>query len=357
MRWFEQAPPEVRGLLSKPIKELGLRLEGSPIERYVSRLYRELARKGLDEFRPLCYLTDEWGCPSGQPVIGIPFYLADPKLAKLEQEMNDLEDERQIMMYLRHEAGHAFNYAHELYKREDWRALFGPFRRPYREDYRPIPFSRRFVRHIEGWYAQKHPDEDFAETFAVWLTPRSNWRKKYAQWGALDKLRYVDRMARALRKAKPARPWGTTDVTVEEMETTVEEFYRKAGEEQSLPAELPLDADLQDIFLDGRRRKKGIRPAADLLREARKALTDKITYWTGVRRPLVKLLVETIEARVRELGLVADSKRDKEHLAEITAYATTLAISLLRPGRRRRDRMSPAGPSLPQEPAPEGGAP
>ena len=25
--------------------------------------------------------------------------------------------------------------------------------------------------HLDPWYAQSHPDEDFAETFAVWLTP------------------------------------------------------------------------------------------------------------------------------------------------------------------------------------------
>ena len=106
---FEKAPPSVREMLGKPIKDLGLKLEGSPIERYVHKLRRELDRKGLRKFRPTCYLTDEWGCPSGQPLIGIPFYLADPNLAELEKEMNDLEDSHEIMMYLRHEAGHAFN--------------------------------------------------------------------------------------------------------------------------------------------------------------------------------------------------------------------------------------------------------
>src|SRR2546428_12812437 len=134
MRAFEAAPPDVLEMLAKPIKELGLKLEGSPLERYVHKLYRELERKGMKRFRPGCYLTDEWGCPSGQPVIGVPFYLADPHLAQLEKEMNDLEDSREIMMYLRHEAGHAFNYAYQLYKTDDWRRLFGPFRRPYRDD-------------------------------------------------------------------------------------------------------------------------------------------------------------------------------------------------------------------------------
>jgi len=182
---FEKAPPEIQEILQKPICELGLKLEGSPLERFVQRLYRELDRKGLKKFRPGCYLTDEWGCPSGEPVIGIPFYLADRKLARLEKDVNDLEDSHQIMMYLRHEAGHAINYAYGLYKTPEWKRLFGPYRRRYRDDYRPVAFSRSFVRHMEGWYAQKHPDEDFAETFAVLRTPGPKWREKCKVWAGI----------------------------------------------------------------------------------------------------------------------------------------------------------------------------
>jgi len=330
---FEKAPPDIQEILTKPIKELGLKLEGSHLERYVQKLYRELEHKGLKKFRPLCYLTDEWGCPSGEPVIGVPFYLANPKLARLEKEMNDLEDEREILMYLRHEAGHAFNYAYELYKTPEWRDLFGPFRRPYRDNYRPIPFSRRFVRHIAGWYAQKHPDEDFAETFAVWLTPRSQWRKKYKGWGALAKLRYVDRMARRLRDAEPLRPKGRADLTVDEMETTVADFYQRALQKHLSPNELALDTDLADIFKISRRRKKDVRPAAKLLEENRKTIVDKVAYWTGVPRPLIKELVESVATRVAEMGLSADTRREKEHLAEITAYTTALAMNYVTRGK------------------------
>jgi len=330
---FETAPPDIQEILKKPIKELGLTLEGSPLERFVQKLYREIDAKGLRKFRPLCYLTDEWGCPSGEPVIGIPFYLANPKLARLEKEMNDLEDAREILMYLRHEAGHAFNYAYELYKTAEWRDLFGPFRRAYRDRYRPVPFSRHHVRHIAGWYAQKHPDEDFAETFAVWLTPRSNWRKRYRGWAAMAKLKYVDRMARKFRSVEPVRPQGRTDVTVEEMETTVADFYRKALEEQSPSIDLPLETDLVDIFKASKRRKRGVRPAADLLKENRKTMIDKITYWTGVQRPVVKSLVEAIGTRVADLKLAVDVRSEKEQLAEMTVYATALAMNYLTRGK------------------------
>ena len=159
--------------------------------------------------------------------------------------MNDIEDARQIMMYMRHEAGHAFNYAYALYKTEEWRNLFGPFRRPYRDNYKPVPFSRQFVRHMEGWYAQKHPDEDFAETFAVWLTPRSNWRKRYKGWGAMKKLLYMDRIGRKLGDVDPVVAHGDTDITVDEMDVTVGEFYQRALDQQVSPGELPLDTDLQ----------------------------------------------------------------------------------------------------------------
>ncbi len=333
MRVFEKAPREVQEILGKPICELGLKLEGSPLGPLVERLYRELEGKGLKKFRPDCYLTDEWGCPSGEPVIGIPFYLADPRLSYLEKEINDLEDRRQVMMYLRHEAGHALNYAYGLYKTPEWKHIFGPYRRRYRDDYRPVAFSRSYVRHMEGWYAQKHPDEDFAETFAVWLTPGSGWRKRYQGWPALEKLRYVDRIAKQLGDAPPLRPRGRKDITADDMETTVQDFYQAVLNDQPSPGDLPLDSDLEDIFKVGRRRKKGVRPAAELLREYRQPLVDKLTYWTGVQRPLVRRLVDSIEARVEQLGLMADIKKEREYLAEITVYATALAMNYITRGK------------------------
>jgi hypothetical protein len=229
---FESLDPEIRGVLGKKVSELGLRVEGSPVEGYVRQLYDDLARRGLKKFQPVCYLTDEWGCPDQQPVLGIPFYLADPKLRKLEKAVDALESDRQVMMYMRHEAGHVFNYAYRLYTTPEWRRLFGPFFRTYRDEYRPVPFSRHFVRHVEGWYAQKHPDEDCAETFAVWLTPRSAWRRRYKGWPAMQKLRYVERVARALADVEPIVMTGDVDITPEDIGVTVEQFYEEAAQER-----------------------------------------------------------------------------------------------------------------------------
>jgi hypothetical protein len=333
VHYFEKTRPEEQEILSRPIRDLGLKLEGSPIERFVQQLYRELDRKGIGKFRPLCYLTDEWGCPSGEPVVGIPFYLANPDLAQLEKQMNDLEDSREIMMYMRHEAGHAFNYAYQLYKTAEWRELFGPFRRAYRDNYRPIPFSRKFVRHMAGWYAQKHPDEDFAETFAVWLTPRSNWRRRYKGWGAMAKLLYMERIAKKFGDLDPLRRRGRTDITVDEMESTVGEFYRLTSLEDIPVQELALDTDLADIFNISKKRRKGVRPAQDFLRQHHKTILDKVAYWSGVQRPLIKRLLEAIETRVAALDLRADTKTEAVQLTEFTVYTTALAMNYLARGK------------------------
>ena len=329
MAGFESAPPDLKPLLSKQISKLGLKLEGSPMEGFVADLYRELGAKGLRRFQPRTYLTDEWGCPSEEPIIGIPFYLADPKLAQLGQHVDDLEDAREIHMYLRHEAGHAFNYAYKLYEAKEWRDLFGSFNRPYRARYRPVPFDRSYVRHIEGWYAQKHPDEDFAETFAVWLTPRSRWRERYRGWPALRKLHYVERTAKRVADLEPIVRLASTDITVEEMNMTVAEFFQNQ-EPTPTPVDVALEHDLRDLFA---RKRKGRYPAGQLVRKHRADLINKIEYWTGVPRPVVRALVDKIVETVETIGVTVIPGSEPTTLVELTTYATTLAMNYLTHGR------------------------
>ena len=327
---FEHAPPEARQLLPVRIRDLGLALESSPVAELVRRLYAELEARGLRHFRPRCYLSDEWGSPTGEPVIGIPFYLGDPRVATLEDALHDVEGEREIMMYLRHEAGHAFNHAYQLDRTDEWRLRFGSVRRPYRDDYPFVPFSRDYVRYIPGWYAQKHPDEDFAETFAVWLDPASRWRKRYADWGAMRKLEYVDNIAHELADTPPPHAIGHTDITTDEMEQTVEEMLREYHvDETAIVADLPLDADLLDIFTPAH---ESTSAAADMLERHRRTIIDKVHYWTGVRRSLVRELVLAIEQRLRDLQLHAS----REQMIELTTYITALSMTFLTGKRRLR---------------------
>ena len=219
-----------QNLLEKRICDFRLRIKGSPIEPLIEQLKDELSAKHV-EFVPHFYLTDSWGCPDKVPVIGIPFYLACNMLGHIEKEQTGcLEDRQMIMQLLRHETGHAINYAFKLWKEQSWKDTFGSFTMPYREVFHPNPWSRRYVRHICSYlyrytYAQKHPDDDFAETFAVWLTPRSGWRQKYRDWPAIQKLRYVDKLMREIRGEKPKCKRGKLLIPLSQMTMSLGEYY------------------------------------------------------------------------------------------------------------------------------------
>jgi hypothetical protein len=219
---------EHQTLLSRKIKELPLKIEATHIEELITRLYNELEAAGIC-FKPKTYLSDDWGCPDRVPVIGIPFYFADPELCSLKAQLTGykVEDDFIIMKLLRHEAGHTFNYAYKLYNKREWRKLFGRFSLPYRENYLVDFLSNGFVHHLPGWYAQRHPDDDFAETFAVWLTPGADWRKEYAGTPALAKLLYVDKAAAEYGKKSPIVKGGKLDKPVEKMGMTLGEWYTR----------------------------------------------------------------------------------------------------------------------------------
>ena len=318
MTWHE----ERERLLGSRISELGLRIEGSELEPLIEQLHRELDAAGFT-FKPPIYLSDEWGCPEGVPVIGVPFYLAHPQLSQLEREIaENLETTAESLMYLRHEAGHAYNYAYRLYEEEEWHRVFGPYSRPYIEDYKPNPFSRDYVRHIAGWYAQKHPDEDFAETFAVWLTPGSNWREEYAASGALAKLEYVERVAARIAALPPKVRPSYRDLPVEEMTYTVSAHYERRGDDR---IQVPrwFDGDLKQLFDD---EGEG---AAPMLRAKRLDVIGEVAYWTGVQPAVVRSLVDHLIERVTALDLRFAAADQPRYLVSFTSMVTTLALNYL----------------------------
>jgi len=192
-------------LLKVRLKDLHVAIEGTWLEEQMDLLQEELDGRGL-EVRPHAWISDEWFSPSTSPGIAIPFYLAHPRLMRLERKMI-LEVEggnaRDCLRILRHEAGHVVQYAFGLHRRKKWQELFGPSSQRYPKYYRPNPASKHFVQHLRLWYAQAHPDEDFAETFAVWLKPRADWRERYADWPALKKLEYVDELMTEIAGEKP----------------------------------------------------------------------------------------------------------------------------------------------------------
>ena len=317
---------ERRSLLDRRISELGLSIKGSLVEKYVQRLYAELDEKGL-QFHPPVYLSDEWGCPDGTPIIGVPFYLADQRLARIEEELAvEVESEVDTMRFLRHEAGHAFNYAYRLYDRADWRQIFGPYSRPYRDRFRADPFSRQYVRHILGWYAQKHPDEDFAETFAVWLTPGRDWRSEYTGWPALTKLEYVDRVMRELGDEMPSVPGPEEDdLPVESMKYTLAEHYRSLDEPLPLDDERHFDGDLRTLFASVDESPNG-EPAAEFMRRHRREIVSRIAYWTGESTISVRAFVDYLIQRAASIALHVRGL-DASTLIELTAFGTAVMMN------------------------------
>src|SRR5580692_3018989 len=227
VRTWARLPDEQ--LLAMRFCDLKLSIERSPLARHVRRLYAELARRGIS-VRPHVWLSEEWFSPDGVPGIAIPFYLAHPRLERLERRiMREAEggNSRLLMRILRHEAGHALDNAYRLRRRRRWREVFGPASRPYPARYRARAGSRRYVHHLGEWYAQAHPTEDFAETFAVWLTPKSGWRRDYADWPALHKLKAVDELVASVRERRaPVR----NRIRIEPLEQdtrTLAAHYRK----------------------------------------------------------------------------------------------------------------------------------
>lgn len=335
---FKEAQPaqpaagadEKQNLLSKRINELPLKIQGTRLEALINKLYFELEEKGLD-FKPKCYLSDEWGCPHGIPVIGIPFYLADPNLSKLEGELTgvEAESEEEIMMFLRHETGHAFNYAYKLYRKSEWRSIFGLFSTPYRENYKPTPFDPKFVRHLPGWYGQKHPDEDFAETFAVWLTPASNWAEKYEDTPALAKLMYISRLAKKYGHKAPVVTEVTLDAPLEELSETLKDWYETyENDEEEVKLPKVLNEDLHMLFAQFMKNPPGW-PAFTFIKKNMHKVSQKVNAWTGIEKETVDTLIYAIAKKCHELNLSVDEGKNEEFFIAFTAFITTLVMNYL----------------------------
>ena len=240
------------------------------------------------------------------------------------------------MMLLRHEAGHGVNYAYRLYKDPEWVDVFGRFSRPYRDTFQPNPFSRHFVRHIVHHqygrtYAQKHPDEDFAETFAVWLTPRSSWRRRYHNWPAIRKLHYVHRLMRSLQGKEPLCTEGRLYMPVEEMRMPLAEHYGQRAERYREAAQGYVDDKLHEVFPAVRGRD--LLSAGALLRKHRRELLLRVSRWSSLDEREVETILAKLEDRADALDLEYRKGQALIKVLDVTALATALAMDFAYMGR------------------------
>ena len=309
-------------LLSLRFCDLKLTIHGTELQDAIERLYGELAMRGI-RFRPHCWLSQEWFSPDGIPGIAIPFYLAHRRLTAIERRfMREVEggNRNWLMRILRHEAGHAIDSAFRLRRRGAWRAVFGPASLPYPETYRPRPGSRRFVQHLGAWYAQAHPTEDFAETFAVWLKPRSTWRREYVGWPAYAKLEFIDALAVEIGRATAPVCDRSTIEEVTHDTRTLREHYEHKLAYYRMPRRSGADELLLKMFIAAPRDRS--RPkAATVLREMRNSLRQQIVRSGAFSEYLVHQVLRLMIERCDSLNLyVRGTRRElKPHLLWVIA--------------------------------------
>jgi hypothetical protein len=329
-------------LLATPIHQLDLKIEGTIFGQAIPVVREELRRSGITKLEPVFYISTGYGCIAGQPLIALGFYDFHPLLKELNQEFRGWRySDADIFDLLRHECGHAFCYSYKLYRRRDFRDLFdvqGNFFNTYpeKDKFTYNPWSRDYVNPNGDHYAQKHPDEDFAETFTVWLTPRSGWRSSYKRYPlALRKLRYADKMVKDLGN-KPIDVEVNTHWMLEpyeSMKMTVAQFMHAKPNRYYSKSTGYVDPDLKDIF-----RKQPRSPTrhtlfrdyarADVfLKEQKQSLLTRIAYWVGVDTVVVADLLEKLISRARALNLWLDRAAEQKKLVEITTYVSVLCTN------------------------------
>ena len=315
--------------------DLDLHIEGSELEPRLQRLRDELTDRGF-VFRPHFWLSTHWFTPDGTPGIAIPFYLAHPRLKQLERtQMLEVEGgtEPWCMRILRHEVGHTLDNVYRLHFRKRYRELFGSWSVPYPEFYRPKPYSKSYVLHLDMWYAQAHPAEDFAETFAVWLRPASRWRSRYRDWPALRKLEYVDEMMGEIAPMQPPPLSRKHYFALRDVKRTLREYYEEKRSRYGKSRPDFYDADLRKLFSDDPK-YQGNPSAASFLRAIKPDLRRLVARWTGEYQYTIDQVLDDIVQRSRELRLrlVRSPKRSK---LDTVAMITVQTMNYLGNGRHR----------------------
>jgi Putative zinc-binding metallo-peptidase len=322
-------------LLSLRFCDLKLTLERPPLKRALRRLNDELGARGI-AFQPHVWLSEEWFSPDGVPGIAVPFYMAHPRLRQLERRIvGEVEggNSNWLKRILRHEVGHALDTAYRLRRRKGWRRTFGKASQHYPTVYQPRPASRDFVLHLGHWYAQSHPTEDFAETFAVWMQPKKRWRREYQGWPALRKLEYVDALLDAVRR-EPALVRNRELIEpLSENTRTLAEHYRRKRARYQFDSPGAYDLRLKRVFGRKHKRRRATL-ASTFLRQVRPQLERMLMRRSRLYPYLVHHVLRTAIQRCRELNLVLDtSKRDAKRA--VLGVLERILIDILRRDRER----------------------
>lgn len=324
-------------LLDLRFCDLGLRVEGTVVARRMERLYEELQLARL-RFRPHYWLSEEWFSPDGVPGIAIPFYLAHARLARLEaRQMFEVEggSEEWCMQLLRHEAGHAIDSAYRLHRRNSWRRVFGRYGRPYPDSYVPNTRSKNYVLHLDWWYAQSHPAEDFAETFAVWLRPGSQWWKHYAGWPVLRKLEYMDTLMHSIAGRSPGVHSRRFVEPLKDNRRTLREHYEQKRRHYAINVPEVYDTELRRLFPEGGTPRGGRRSAAAVfLRRNQAELCELCARGTGEHPYVFGQLVQEMILRCRAMKLYL-TRPAEDTRVDVAIFLTTHILTYMHRVRHR----------------------
>ena len=321
---------------SAGLSSLRVTVDGTWLQDCVSSLHEELEERDI-RLRPHAWISSEWFSPDSTPGIAIPFYLAHPRLMKLEKKMMlDVEGGTwsECMAILRHEAGHTVQQAYQLHRRRRWQQLFGLSSKSYPLHYRPNPASRRYVQHLRLWYAQSHPDEDFAETFAVWLRPRSNWRTRYAGWPALKKLEHVDELMNEIAGKRPLLTARERVDPLHELSDTLGSHYQRKQAFYAFEPPKTYDRDLYRLFSANPRHRRA-QPASVFIRRHRAHVRKLVARWTGENQLTLDAVLDDMIIRCRAHNLRAVGS-ERKLLTDFTVLLTAKTMhALFGPSRRK----------------------
>lgn len=321
-------------LLKLRLCDLPIRLERTPINRRIKRLYSELNLKGL-RFRPHVWLSDEFFTPDGVPGFAVPFYLAHSRLMKLERNQMlvvEGKNEAECMRILRHEAAHSLDNAFRLHSRRDWRRVFGRPAQAYPTSYKPNPASRNHVLHLDYWYAQAHPLEDYAETVAVWLKPGSRWQQLYERWPAFKKLQYVDDLMKKIQgKAVLNRSRAKVD-PLSRLKVTLQEYYRQKKALYTLEYPDFYDRDLLRVFSRDHHRK--LPSAVSFLWKFRREICTIVAEGCGVHAYSIDHVLDNIRERAGKLKLWLSASQT-ETRDRVIVLLTVHTMNMVNSGRYR----------------------
>jgi len=327
---WEKLP--TKELLNLKFSELDLKIEGSRVEPIIDQLYSDLRSKGLP-FEPHVWISEDWYSMDGIPGIAIPFFVVHEKLAKLQKKLVlDAEGfaEKDCIKLLRHETGHAIDNAYRLRKSRKRQKLFGLSSTDYPEEYAPRAYSRKFVVHLNSWYAQAHPDEDWAETFAVWLNPKSNWHTRYEKWPALKKLKFVDEMMAELKNKKPLVHKKDKPGCISNSRRKLKTYYNEKRDDLGLNQGFYMDPLLFRLFSNEPQFKKN-KLASQFINQEKKLIRENVSRWTGQYKYTIDLMLKEVIISCREKKLRL-TKTERESRLDLVGMLTAHTLNYINSG-------------------------